>query len=214
MSILGKCIALFFIHGLSLISPGPDFLLVFKYSLLDSKKNGIIAASGIIFGNIIFVSLITFLIYFSNGHIPPIYFNYLKYIGGIYLIYVGSRIIISRLKLKVSDTSNNKLSNLSLAMSDNSFQVFRVGLFSTLLNGKAAAYFFSVVPQFIIIENTTPLNTILYLEFIILSTIWFLSIANLFASLKIKDILEKYLFILDMLVGWIFLVFGFLIIFF
>ena len=77
-----------------LLTPGIDFLLVFKNSL-ENKLNGIITGLGITFGIIFYEIIIVLFI----SIIPKIIIFILSFIGGIYLIYLAIQNLKSKQKI-------------------------------------------------------------------------------------------------------------------
>ena len=83
---------------LLLLTPGIDFLIVFKNSL-ENKLNGIITGLGITFGIIFYeIIIVTFI-----SIIPKNILFILSFIGGIYLIYLA----IKNLKSKQQKIDTN-----------------------------------------------------------------------------------------------------------
>ncbi|HHP7244772.1 MAG TPA: LysE family translocator [Elainellaceae cyanobacterium] len=120
------------------ITPGPDTLYVLGRSLGQGQSAGILSAVGIFVGNlghalaaaiglsaILMTSAIAYLI--------------IKYVGAMYLIYLGVRAILNR---------HHSTALLSLPRSSNA-TIFYQGIFTNLLNPKAALFFLAFVPQFV-----------------------------------------------------------------
>lgn len=78
------------VHGLSLISPGPDFLLVLRSSILYSTYEGRRAACGVVLGNAVFITLaaIGFTL-LGDAHGTSL-LKILKVLGALYLIFFRS----------------------------------------------------------------------------------------------------------------------------
>jgi len=160
-------------NTLTLISPGPDFMMIVRSSLRYSRKTALLVACGISCGELIHVtySLLGLGVLISQS---PFLFNILKYIGGAYLVYIG----YSSLKAEKfagaatqAPLSTEKESDLS------PWQAFRSGVLTNALNAKAA--FFTVSFFSVLVSPSTPLVIqILYGFFIQISTlIWFSLVA-------------------------------------
>ena len=155
---------------LSLISPGPDFLMVVQTSLRYSRRSALLVALGISCGEMIHVSYsiigISWIIV-NNAWL----FTILKYLGASYLFYIG----IHALRAKPQLTGPNlpdcpqpsRLSDLA------PWHAFRRGLLTNALNAKAA--FFTISFFTVLVSPTTPLAIQAgYAAFIFISTfVWF-----------------------------------------
>ena len=89
---LPQIVVLALIHLLFAISPGPDFAIVTRNTLLYSRKIGICTAFGIALGILIHtiyaIAGIALLISQS-----PVVFSLIKYAGAAYIAYIGYRSI-------------------------------------------------------------------------------------------------------------------------
>lgn len=110
-------------------------------------------------------------------------FSIVKYLGAIYLIYIGLRAVLAKdEKLKFDTVANEDHSD---------WKNFRSGFITNVLNPKVALVFLSVFPQFINeehIESPIPF-VILGLTYAALGVLWYLTL-SLFASIfsgKLKE---------------------------
>ena|SRR5258708_39313724 len=76
------------VHFLALLSPGPDFILITRNSLLYSRRTGIFSAIGLGLGIIVHItySLIGIGLIISKS---ILLFSFMKYLGAGYLFYIG-----------------------------------------------------------------------------------------------------------------------------
>ncbi len=186
------------------MSPGPDFFLVLRNSLLGSRRLGQATALGIILGNVFYVLVCSFISLFVASETGLKGFLVIKILGGLYLGYLGLVIIFNKSK-DVDLSIQNGSAEESL------YKGFLKGFLSMILNGKAAVYFFSVVPQFISADHATSTNIVLAIEFILLSCIWFLGLSYIANLSAVKESLSKYFRIINRIVGYIFLFFAVLL---
>src|SRR5262245_13182660 len=87
--------AITLVHLLAAASPGPDFVLVTRQSLLFGRKAGLLASLGIALG------LSIHIIYSAAGLAAVVahsahWMTAIKLIGGAYLIYLGIRGLLSK----------------------------------------------------------------------------------------------------------------------
>lgn len=154
-------------HTLSMISPGPDFLMVVQSSLRYSRKTALWVSLGICCGEMIHVSysLLGIGLIISKSIWA---FTALKLLGSAYLVYLGIQ------SLRSKQTNDNSDVYMKKAATDlTPLRAFKRGFFTNALNAKAA--FFTISFFTVLISPTTPfVIQSLYGFFIMLSTfIWF-----------------------------------------
>lgn len=156
---------------LAVISPGPDFAMVSRNSLLLSRRAGVLTACGIGAGVVIHVSYtlvgVGVLIQQSLW-----LFTLLKAIGAAYLIYLG----VSMLRHAGAASSHED----TAATSD--FAALKIGFLTNVLNPKTTIFIVSLFMQ--VVNPQTPLSVqIGYGLFIAVAHIlWFAAVALLFSA--------------------------------
>ncbi len=179
-----------------LLIPGPTLILVINYSLLNGRKALLYLVLGVGLGDLTAIAL-AFLglgILLENS---TNLFNILKWIGAVYLIFLGIKMIV------ISSNSEEKFENTNI---HNSREIFFNSYITTALNPKSIVFFFAFIPQFI--------NPILpfYNQTIILGGIFiFLAIIIVFAYVNIAIFLSEKLH-LNSIKKWTQIVGGLLII--
>jgi len=117
---------------LGVVSPGPNFLALTNQSLNKGFKMGVVTGLGIAVGDLIYASIGLF---GMNSLIDVMgsFFGFVKLIGGLYLVYLGYRMIRNRNKEIGGDgTKESSMSN---------FKAFRFGLLTDLANPKTVIFF-------------------------------------------------------------------------
>ncbi len=168
------------------ISPGPNWALIAK----TTAEKGVLAS----FFNIIGLVLATFFHgAFSIFGLSAIVlhtaelFLLVKFIGGCYLLYIGSKAILSSLKRK----SSVELESVKVPKSDKCSlkKSFNEGFITQILNPKVSLFYLAVFPQFLSFESP------LYLEAFSLVAIhaaiiacWFVIMAVILV--KITDFMQ------------------------
>lgn len=130
--------------GLSLLlamTPGPDTFLVLRFSLRDTKS-GLAAAAGSALGSLLWafavaVGLASLLEQSATAY------RIVKIAGGLYLIYLGLRVLLRRQQQVASTPSEHQTPGQSAA------PAFGSGLLSCALNPKVGLFFLAIVPQFV-----------------------------------------------------------------
>lgn len=130
----------------AMISPGPDFLLVTKNSLLYPKRQALATAFGIITGCLIHATycVLGLAIIITKS---TVLFSLLKYAGACYLIYLGVKGIISKKMEPVLEESHPE-KNISV------FKAYMEGFYCNVLNPKLAVFLLSLFTQFVDLEAT------------------------------------------------------------
>ncbi len=136
-------IAVFIVAALALnISPGPDMLYVISRSLEQGRKAGIISALGIGAGTLMhtFVTAIGLSAILLS---VPIAFEFVRYAGAAYLVYLGLRMLLERNSGKATTEYSSSKSVRSLR------SIFQQGVTTNVLNPKVALFFLAFLPQFV-----------------------------------------------------------------
>ncbi|MCI0556523.1 MAG: LysE family translocator [Anaerolineae bacterium] len=121
-----------------IIAPGPDMLYVITRGVTQGRRAGMLSALGVICGILVHTTAAAFgltLILQTSAAA----FLVVKYLGGIYLIYLGIK------AWRVQSSFNVQTS----ASSMNFHKVFWQGVLSNVLNPKIAIFFLAFLPQFV-----------------------------------------------------------------
>ncbi len=167
------------IHLLAVMSPGPDFLMVSRNSLVYSRGVGINSAIGLGLGILVHVvySLIGIAWLISQS---VLLFSIIKYIGAAYLIYIGYKSLRSR-KMQVSRNATDNKNEIS------KFAAIRMGFLTNVLNPKATLFFLALFTQ--VIDPTTPLvvQALMGLEMAVVTFLWFAVVAVLLSHKRVQS---------------------------
>jgi RhtB (resistance to homoserine/threonine) family protein len=168
------------VHIFAAMSPGPDFVLVSRNTLVYSRKIGIFSAIGIALGILIHVaySLIGIGLIISQS---IILFSIIKFIGAGYLIYIGYK-SLTAYAIQTDATQETDqpepISNLGAVW---------MGILTNALNPKATLFFLSLFTQ--IIDLTTPLGIkVLYsIEMFVVTFLWFALVAVVLSNNLVQN---------------------------
>jgi len=120
------------------LTPGPDMLYVIARSVGQGQKAGIVSALGIGVGCLVH----TFAAAFGLSALlmsSAVAYDFVKYVGAVYLIYLGARMLIS----KASMSLGTPLKEAGLG------SILRQGVITNVLNPKVALFFLAFLPQFV-----------------------------------------------------------------
>ena len=158
---------------LAVISPGADFAMVTRNSMVLSRRAGVLTATGIALGVLIHVaySMAGIGLLISRS---ILLFSLIKFAGAAYLIYLG----ITMMRAKKADPSEAQAE--PAALSD--FNALKTGFFTNALNPKTTLFVVSLFTQ--VISPQTPLVVQLgYGAFMSLAhLVWFVLVACAFSS--------------------------------
>ncbi|KAB2331450.1 LysE family translocator [Bacillus mesophilum] len=148
------------------MSPGIDTALITKRTIADGRKDGYQMALGITAGSLVH----TFAAAFGLSAIlmqSALAFEIVKYIGAIYLIYLGLSSFITWKKQRSAPAEKQ-------THFDTRKSAFKQGLLSNVLNPKVAMFFLTFLPQFVKAgENTTQQLILMGVIYTLLSISWF-----------------------------------------
>ena len=187
-----------FLFILGLISPGPDFLIVFKNSLHYHSTKKYYTVLGISIGNIVHGVGILFFLTLLNIYFAFV-LNYLKLFGSAYLLYLGLKMMFSK-----SELQHEKMTTMR-----SSWNFFLEGLFVNLLNPKVVVFFVSLFSFYIKKASFDLQAKIIYVgTMFLLCFTWFFLVTHFFSRKRIKDLLTIYNTFLSKAMGFLFIFFS------
>lgn len=165
MEFLFDLITIGIICLLGAMSPGPDTAVIVKNNLMRSRQAGIATAIGVVLGNLFYV----FLVLLGLGAIitaSAAVFMVLKYLGALYLIYLGIKMLRAKPEnIQTSIEAHDSSSHFTRSL--------REGFLTNLSNPKFMVFLLALFTQ--VISPDTPFMTRLAygLEIPIIALLWF-----------------------------------------
>lgn len=188
------------IHLLAVMSPGPDFIMTMRNSLLYSRRSGIYGAVGLGLGILVHVAycLAGIAVIISQS---IIIFTMLKYVGAAYLIYVG----IKSLRAK---QSRGEVIDEAARPDMTKLQAIRSGFVTNATNPKATLFFLSLFT--LVIQPTTPfaIKAVMGIEMAIATALWFSLIALLVSHRAIRNRITRFQHYIERFMGAVLIIFG------
>lgn len=178
MPYLTEFITVAVLHLLAVASPGPDFAMISRNSLVYSRKAGLLSSLGLALGILVHVtySLVGIGLVISQS---IVLFSIIKLLGAGYLIFIGYKALRSRPTAlgRESTSQREPIGNLAAV---------RMGFLTNVLNPKATLFFLSLFTQ--VINSSTPLLIqVLYgLEMSIMTFAWFALVSTVLGHRLIK----------------------------
>lgn len=167
---------MFFLAAASILIliPGPSVLYIMARSIEQGYKAGIVSVLGIAVGSLVHIAgaaigISSILLTSATA------FSVVKYLGAIYLIYLGVKKLLEKTPIQqpLGVTKNKGL-----------HKIFYDGIIVNTFNPKTAIFFFSFLPQFINVDKGGNASQILFLG--ILFTIFAVLSDVLYVLLSVK----------------------------
>ena len=139
MEYLSEWLILVAVFGIAVISPGPDFIMAIRNSVIYSRKAGIFTALGFGLGVAVHVaySIVGIAALIAQSVMA---FTVIKYIGAAYLIYIGVKSLRSKGFQKTIDTHEKSDSKKDMS----ALEALRSGFITNLFNPKATMFFLAL----------------------------------------------------------------------
>ncbi|WP_040809505.1 LysE family translocator [Nocardia concava] len=124
------------------MSPGPDFLIVLRNSVVSGRRAGIACSSGIAAGVFVW-ALVTAIGVAGLLAASAEAYTVVKLVGAIYLAFIGIRALLAARRGDYRPDPDAAANRRGVLVA------FRQGLLTNLLNPKCAVFFIALVPQFL-----------------------------------------------------------------
>ena len=181
---IGLIATIGFIHLVALISPGPDFVVACRNTLLYSRAIGIYTAIGFGLGIMVHISYAVFgLSWLITNH--SFVFAIIQYMGAAYLIYIGVQ-SFSNFESKVN--SNTSVSSLSIE----AVKAVRIGLITNVLNPKATLFFLCLFSSMLTPDVSNASLIVLSILLVGSTMLWFSIVALLISHPRFTAVLKRY----------------------
>ncbi len=173
-------LVLTFIHLLAAASPGPDFALVTRESMIAGRRAGILTSVGIALGLAVHIAYsaagLAALIAHSDRLLLAV-----KVLGAAFLFYLG----VSALRPHHAQPPPQGTDTSDAPSTQRSSFVAK-GFLCNLLNPKAPLYFVALFTA--VIPSTTPTSTLVAYGtwLVVLQWLWFAFVASVFSHARVR----------------------------
>lgn len=185
------------IFALGMISPGADFSMVVKNSLTKGRKEGLLTALGIATGIAIHVTYSILGLGLLLGAESPV-LQWIKVLGGCYLIYLGVKSLIASSSKKIEKHSTKPKTKRSW---------YYEGLFTNLLNPQAGLFLISIISS-IIVENSLLIVALTGFCIVLTGLSWFTIVSVIFSFKAISNRFMQHTNLINRMLGLVLIVFG------
>ena len=180
----GLIAAVGLIHLVALVSPGPDFVVVCRNSLLYSRTIGIYTAVGFGLGICVHISYAVFGLSWLIAN-NELIFTVIQYLGAFYLMLIGIQSLRS-FQSQIGQETTTSSSRIS------PFRAVRIGFITNALNPKATLFFLGLFSTML---NPTvgELTLVVIAVLLVVTTIlWFSLVALLISHSRFTTVLKRY----------------------
>ena len=176
------------IHAVALISPGPDFAVVTRLSIVSGRATGLWAAAGVAAAIGVYVLVCAFGLSLVLAALPGLSLA-LSVVGAAYLAWLGVQCLRSSGTLPEARAEGH------------GGRAFVTGFFTNLLNPKAMLYFGSILSQVLTPDLDFSDKAFLLALLVGESFLWFALVAALFSSPRVLGALRARLLWFDRAIG-------------
>lgn len=165
------------------ITPGADFAIIVRNSILYSRISALFTALGIGASLVVHTtySLMGLALLISKS---ILFFSIIKYLGAIYLCYLGIKSIFAKEREEtISEVGNQPRLR--------KWQAFQQGFLCNLLNPKAPLFFIAFYSVVIPAESNHLVKLLYGIESIVLITLWFALLSLIISQQQVKDFFSK-----------------------
>lgn len=172
---------------LAVIMPGPDMFLVISSSIKEGKRYALACAYGIVAGTVVWLIVGFFLIGILS---KTSFFDWVKLVGGTYLVYMTLKMLPSLFKPTPSPQDYKSQGSAKKG--------FLYGVLTNLSNPKPPI-FVSVILSALPPHTPFGNNLMLFFAMLIIPTLWFSFVVQVFSIKRFFNLFLKYSKIIDIL---------------
>ncbi|WP_308569830.1 LysE family transporter [uncultured Haemophilus sp.] len=198
---------LLIVNLFGLLSPGPDFFYVSRVAAMSSRRDALCAVIGISLGVFIWASATILGLAVLFTAMPAVQ-GIIMMLGGSYLIYLGSQMVLVRENVAFADTGFKQIQ-----YKNDAWKEIRKALWVNLSNAKVVIFFSSVMSM-VLNGLHEPIQMLTALMAIVTECfLYFYIISVLFSRPMAKRFYSRYSRYIDNVAGVIFILFGLFLIY-
>ena len=189
------------VWGIAVVTPGPNFFLTVQTAMSSSRSAALLNVLGICTGTLIW-AFSGFFGLTTVFRLAPWTYLFVKFLGGIYLIFLGFQ--------RIRATSQRE-ANATTLFSDHgisSGQNYRRGLLTNLSNPKTAMFITSLFAATLPSQTAYSLGVMSVVLMFLISFLWYTSVACLFSLHQVRDIYGRASRWIERCAGILFIGFG------
>lgn len=189
-SFIANFIAFTIPYLVCVISPGPDFALVVRNSVMYSRRTGIFTALGTSIGLTFHATytLIGIALIIAKSEYG---FLVIKILGAIYLGYLGITSILKRSAILEEMAEIEQAAKEKATKDLTAFQAIRIGFLTDALNPFAMVFFLSVFALVLDPTTSMPIKLFYGAEIWVVGFLWFAGVAWFFSQHNIRQLFAR-----------------------
>lgn len=186
MEYFGEFMTVALVHLLAVASPGPDFAMVLRQSLVAGRRAALWTSVGIGTGILVHVAYALLGLGLIISRSVQV-FGVIKLAGAAYLLYIGWKSLRAR-----SDVPTTGRIDSGRTREYTAWQAFRIGFLTNVLNPKATLFFLSLFS--VIINPDTPHGIQLFygLYMALATTAWFSGLSMVLTHSRIRQRVARF----------------------
>ena len=192
-------------HALAVASPGPDFAIVMRQSLVFGRRFAILTSIGIGLAILVHVTYAVLGIGLLIRDTVWL-FTTIKVAGAAYLLYIGWQAILVQ-KAEVKDF--NPVSNDTMT----SAKAFRQGFITNVLNPKATLFFLSLFTTIVSGETPMAVQAIYGIWMSVMTGAWFVFLSLMLTQQKVRQFFAAFGHWIDRVLGAFLIILAILLLF-
>ncbi len=193
-------LTIFVLGCLAVMSPGPNFLMTLRNSVMHSRRAGVYTAAGLALGDCVHATycLVGIAVVISQS---ILLFNAIKTAGAAYLIYVGIRSLRAQ-KRTTEDHAHRPLRGMAPR------EAIRAGFLTDVLNPKVTLFFLALFTQVIRPETPTWQQALYGLTVVGIEFAWMALVAVAISQRTVKAWFENVAHWIERVTGALFIALG------
>ncbi|MHC9509562.1 LysE family translocator [Kangiella sp. M94] len=192
-------------HALAVASPGPDFAIVMRQSLVFGRRFAILASIGIGLAILVHVTYAVLGIGLLIRDTLWL-FTTIKVAGAVYLLYIGWQAIGVQ---KAEAKDFNPISKDTMT----SFKAFRQGFITNVLNPKATLFFLSLFTTIVSADTPMSIQAIYGIWMSVITGAWFVFLSLMLTQQKVRQFFASFGHWIDRVLGAFLIVLAILLLF-
>lgn len=192
-------------HALAVASPGPDFAIVMRQSLIFGRRFAILTSIGIGLAILVHVTYAVLGIGLLIRDTLWL-FTTIKVAGAAYLLYIGWQAIRVK-KAEVKDFKPVSQDTMT------SIKAFRQGFITNVLNPKATLFFLSLFTTIVSAETPMAIQALYGIWMSVMTGAWFVFLSLMLTQQKVRQFFANFGHWIDRVLGVFLIVMAILLLF-
>lgn len=192
-------------HALAVASPGPDFAIVMRQSLVFGRRFAILASIGIGLAILVHVTYAVLGIGLLIRDTLWL-FTTIKVAGAVYLLYIGWQAIGVQ-KAEAKDFKPVSKDTMT------SIKAFRQGFITNVLNPKATLFFLSLFTTIVSVETPMGIQAFYGIWMSVMTGAWFVFLSLMLTQQKVRQFFASFGHWIDRVLGAFLIVLAILLLF-